>query len=71
MKSIKNIDKLIFEVSKYTKESNDEVLKYLNYLINKKCIKILSVKPKLYEFTEMGKKIRSDFDIQNLIINND
>jgi hypothetical protein len=59
----------ISEVSKFTSNPNKEIIRYLNYLIDKKCILRLSLEPLLYEFTEIGKKIKTDSDINKLIKN--
>jgi hypothetical protein len=59
----------ISEVSKMTYNSSNEILRYLNLLIEKKIIIRISEKPLLYEFTERGKKINTDYEIEEIILN--
>lgn len=68
-KSIENIGFQIFEVSKMTYNSKKEILRYLNLLIEKGYIRRISEEPLLYEFTETGKKIKTDSEIEEIIKN--
>ena len=56
---IKNMGFQVFEVSKFTYNSKKETLRYLNLLIEKNYITKISDEPLLYEFTEIGKKIKN------------
>ena len=66
-KPIKNMGFNIFEVSKMTYDSINEIERYLNSLIEKKLIKKISNEPILYEFTLIGMKIKTDSDIEILL----
>ena len=66
---IQNMGFQIFEVSKMTYNTNKEVIKYLNLLIEKNYINKISDEPLLYEFTESGKKIKADSEIEKIIKN--
>jgi len=66
---IKNMGFQIFEVSKMTYNSKKEILRYLNLLIDKNYIIRISEEPLLYEFTETGKKIETDSEIEEIIKN--
>jgi hypothetical protein len=66
---IQNMGIQISEVSKMTYNSSNEILRYLNLLIEKKIIIRISEKPLLYEFTERGKKINTDYEIEEIILN--
>ncbi|AXP81588.1 hypothetical protein CJ739_2515 [Mariniflexile rhizosphaerae] len=60
---------LLHEVAKSTTNSKEEIRRYLNLLISKKYINRISDKPLLYEFTESGKEIKTDLDIEKIIKN--
>jgi hypothetical protein len=66
---IQNIGFQIFEVSKITYNSKKEVSRYFNILVEKNHIKKISDEPLLYQFTESGKKIKTDSEIENIIKN--
>lgn len=66
---IQNMGFQILEVSKMTYNSKKEIIKYLNLLIDKKYIIRISDEPLLYEFTESGKKIKTDSEIEKIIKN--
>ncbi|WCO03548.1 hypothetical protein [Psychroserpens ponticola] len=66
---IKNMGFQIFEVSKMTYNTNLEVTRYLNLLVEKNYIKKVSDDPLLYEFTESGMKIKTDSEIEKVIEN--
>ena len=66
---IENMGIQISEVSKFTGKPNKEIIVYLNYLTEKKYIRNISMKPLLYEFTDLGKELKSDSDIKHLINN--
>ena len=64
---IENISFSVFEVAKSTTNSKEEIRRYLNLLIDKNYIKKTSDKPLIYEFTEIGKEIKTDLDIEKII----
>lgn len=66
---IKNMGYLIFEVSKMTCNTKSEIIKYLNLLLDEKYIENISKEPLLYQFTEKGKKIKTDSEIEEIIKN--
>lgn len=66
---IQNMGYLISEVSKMTSNSKNEVIKYLNLLLDKNYIENISKEPLLYQFTEKGKKIKTDSEIEEIIKN--
>lgn len=66
---IENIGIHIFEVCKMTYNSRSEIMRYLNLLIEKNYIIKISDKPYLYEFTESGKKIKTNSEIEEIITN--
>lgn len=66
---IQNMGFQIFEVSKMTYNSKKEIMRYLNLLIDKNYINRISDEPLLYEFTESGKKIKADSEIEKTIKN--
>ncbi|WP_452227751.1 hypothetical protein [Lacinutrix sp. MEBiC02404] len=66
---IENMGFQVFEVSKMTYNSKTEILRYLNLLVQKNYIRKVSDKPLLYEFTESGKKIKTDSEIEKIIKN--
>jgi hypothetical protein len=65
---IQNMGIQISEVSKMTYSSSNEILRYLNLFIEKKIIIRISDEPLLYEFTESGKKINTDSEIEEIIL---
>lgn len=66
---IENIGIHIFEVCKMTSNSRSEIMRYLNLLIEKNYIIKISDEPYLYKFTESGKKIKTDSEIEDIIMN--
>lgn len=64
---IENIWFSVQETAKSNGVTRKEVRKYLNILIDNSCIKITSQEPLLFEFTEIGKKIKSDSEIKKFI----
>ncbi|MFD2890724.1 hypothetical protein ACFS5J_01695 [Flavobacterium chuncheonense] len=66
-KPIEHISILLLEVAKSTTNSKEEIRKYLNLLIDKKILKRISEKQLIYEFTESGKKIKTDSEIEKII----
>ena len=66
---IQNMGFQVFEVSKMTYNSKKEIMRYLNLLVEKNYIIKTSDKPLLYEFTESGKKIKADSEIEKIIKN--
>jgi len=64
---ITHISFALMEVAKSTTNSREEIHRYLDILINKGYIIKLSSKPLLYEFTELGKTLKSDSDIEETI----
>lgn len=64
---IENMGLHIFEVSKMTYNSKKEIIRYLNLLIEKNYVTRISDKPLLYEFTESGKKIKTNSEIEQMI----
>lgn len=65
--SIEHIWFSINEVAKSTNNSSDEIKRYLNLLIDKNIVVLVSWKPLLHKFTEYGKGIKSDSDIEKII----
>lgn len=60
----------IGEVAKSTNESREEIrTRYLNFLMEKKIVELISKEPLKHRFTELGKKIKTESDIENLIKN--
>lgn len=66
---IQNMGFQVFEVSKMTYNSKKEIMRYLNLLVDKNYIIKISDKPLLFEFTESGKKIKADSEIEKIIKN--
>ncbi len=67
---IENIWYSIGEVAKSTNESREEIrTRYLNFLIEKGIVELVSREPLLHRFTEIGKKIKTESDIENIIKN--
>tara|TARA_R110002033_G_scaffold140530_1_gene179329 strand:+ start:289 stop:774 length:486 start_codon:yes stop_codon:yes gene_type:complete len=66
---ITNIWYPIQEVAKSTMNSREEIRRYLSFLVDKKYIKRISDEPLLYGFTESGKGIKTDSEIENVIKN--
>lgn len=66
---IENMGFQVFEVSKMTYNSKKEIMRYLNLLVEKDYIKRISDEPLLYEFTESGKGIKTDSEIESVIKN--
>lgn len=66
---IKNIWFSIQEVAKSTGYTRNEIRKYLNLLIDNNYVKNTSQDPLLFEFTEKGKKIKTDLEIEEIINN--
>lgn len=59
----------INEVAKSTNNSSDEIKRYLNLLIEKKIIEFVSSEPLLHKFTEYGKGIKTESDMEKTIKN--
>ncbi len=57
----------IQEVSKSTGYKKEEIRKYLNLLVKNKYIQNTSKEPLLFEFTEKGKGIKTDLEIEKII----
>lgn len=66
---IENMGIQVSEVSKSTGKPNKEIIIYLNFLTVNRYINRISNEPLLYEFTDLGRKIKSDSDIGKLINN--
>ncbi len=66
---IENMWFSIQEVAKSTGNKRKEIRKYLNLLIDNKYIEIKSEEPLLFEFTEIGKAIKTDSEIEKVIKN--
>ena len=70
IKPINHIWFSISEVAKSTNESREEIrTRYLNFLMEKGIVELVSWKPLKHRFTELGKKIKTESDIENLIKN--
>jgi hypothetical protein len=65
--SIEHIWYSIQEVAKSTGNTRKEIRKYLALLADNKYIEMTSKEPLLYEFTQKGKVIKSDFEIEKVI----
>ncbi|MGX1929937.1 hypothetical protein [Flagellimonas sp. 2504JD4-2] len=59
----------IQEVAKSTMNSRKEIRRYFYVLVENGYIKRTSDEPLLYEFTESGRKIKSESDIEKIITN--
>lgn len=68
-KPIKHIWFPIQEIAKSTNNSRAEIRRYLDLLVDKNYIKRISNQPLLFEFTENGKEIKTDLDIEKIIKN--
>lgn len=66
---ISNIGIQISEIAKMTNNSKNDIKKYLNLLIDKKYLEIISDEPLRIKFTESGKKIKNKSDIEQIISN--
>ena len=66
---IEHIWFVIYEVSKITNSHKSEIMKYLNFLIDRNYVKHLSDDPLTYVISETGKEIKSDIEILNLLNN--
>lgn len=66
---IRNMWFSIQETAKSNGVSRKEVKKHLNLLMEKNYIKITSEQPLLFEFTETGKEIKADLEIEKIIKN--
>ena len=66
---IKHIWYSIQEVAKSTMNSREEIRRYLTLLVDKKYVKRISDEPLLYGFTESGKGIKTDSEIESVIKN--
>jgi len=66
---IENMWFSIQEVAKSTGNKRKEIRKHLNLLIDNKYIEIKSEEPLLFEFTEKGKAIKTDSEIEKIIKN--
>ncbi|NAS29505.1 hypothetical protein GTQ40_00835 [Flavobacteriaceae bacterium R38] len=66
---IEQMSMTVFEVAKSTSNSKEEIRRYLNILVDQNFIIKTSDKPLLYEFTEFGKQIKTDLDIEKIIKN--
>jgi len=64
---IENMWFSIQEVAKSTSNSREEIRKYFNLLIQKEFIRNISKEPLLFEFTDRGKRIKTNLDIEELI----
>ena len=70
VKPIEHIWFSIGEVAKSTNESREEIrTRYLNFLMERDIVELVSRKPLKHRFTELGKKIKTESDIENLIKN--
>ena len=65
---MKNVAYRIYEVNKSGCKKN-EVARSFKFLIDKGFIKEISKEPYCYEFTEMGRNIRTEKDVENIINN--
>ncbi|SNZ00361.1 hypothetical protein [Flagellimonas pacifica] len=64
---IENMWYSIQETAKSNGVSRKEVRKHLNLLMDNNYIKITSEEPLLFEFTEIGKEIKTDLEIEKII----
>lgn len=67
--SIEHIWYPLQEVAKSTSNSRSVIKSCLTLLIDNGYIRNTSSKPLLYEFTELGKRIKTDSDIEKIIEN--
>lgn len=58
----------IQEAAKTTGKSKSEIIQYFLHLLNMNLIKKLSDDPLLYQFTDLGKGIKSDEQIEECIL---
>jgi flagellar biosynthesis regulator FlbT len=58
------------EVARCSQKTSLEIKNYLNFLIENKVIQNISKEPLLHEFTAFGKKIKTELDIEQLLIKN-
>lgn len=65
---IKNMGIQISEVSKSTNKSHTELIKYLKLLLKENYMLKISEEPLLFQFSESGKLIKTDKDIEVVII---
>ncbi len=59
----------IQEVAKSTGNTRKEIRKYLYLLVDNNYLELKSEEPLLFEFTEKGKKIKTDLEIEKIIKN--
>tara|TARA_B100000508_G_scaffold92244_1_gene72006 strand:- start:1712 stop:2197 length:486 start_codon:yes stop_codon:yes gene_type:complete len=64
---IENMWFTIQEVAKFTSNTREEITGYLNLLVEKGIIKKTSEEPLLYEFSEKGKELNNDFEIEKIL----
>ena len=64
---IEHIWFLLNEVAKSTVNSSKEIHRYLTFLVKNSYIENISSEPLLYAFTESGKCIKTDSDIEKII----
>lgn len=66
---IKHIGLHLSEVAKSTNNTRDEVREYVNLLIRQNYFELLSKEPLLFQFTEKGKTIKTQEDIEQILNN--
>ena len=66
---IKNMWFPIQEVAKSTGNTKQEIRKQLNLLVDNNYLELTSEEPLLFEFTEKGKRIKTDLQIEKIIQN--
>ncbi|MFY7669495.1 hypothetical protein ACOSP6_00270 [Tenacibaculum sp. MEBiC06402] len=66
--TIENMWFSISEVSKSTGKSRNDVKKHLEFLIEINILKTVSKNPMRYSFTESGKEIKTESDIEKINI---
>ena len=59
----------IQEVAKSTSNTKEEIMRYLNLLVDKGIIKKTSEEPLLYEFSDKVKELKNDFEIEKILKN--
>ena len=64
---IEHIWSSISEVAKSTNNSTEKIKKYVNVLVEEKIIEMVTSEPLLHKFTAIGKKLKSDLDIEKII----
>ena len=64
---IEHIGMVLFEVSKSTGQPKKTIRFYFNFLVNNQLIELISTNPLLYLFTEKGREIRTNEDIEKIL----